>query len=391
MTDEALRPVLPGERQPRRKIRNIVSRSLALCAAPAAAVLCLLPAARSGFASMVNRLLDASEAVNAYAYRRFPVTSAPDEGLAGVLLAAAILCLAGAAAVRARRATGYAAAVICAVSQAFFGLSLPAAANIAVFSLCGIAVMDRIRLRNALCLAAAAVLLAGVTAAVWPGVDDAMETASEHLRDLLEPAAGPAADSQPDEEPDMIRETKHTDTKALTEGEREAQPEQQYRLVTVEEEEISRPKWVDYLKIGLLLLAAVAAVVLPFIPAAALNRRRKKARESRTAFASPDRNAAVCAMFRHIAKYLEKTGCGAGNTLFRDWPTAMTGKMPEIYIDSFQKCCILFEEAAYSDHELTEEQAGQVRDLLAETERLLYDEAGWRQRLRLRYTECLHE
>ena len=40
---------------------------------------------------------------------------------------------------------------------------------------------------------------------------------------------------------------------------------------------------------------------------------------------------------------------------------------------------------------MTEAQAGQVRELLAETERLLYDQAGWRQRMRLRYAECLHE
>ena len=132
-------------------------------------------------------------------------------------------------------------------------------------------------------------------------------------------------------------------------------------------------------------------MILPFIPAAALNRRRKKAREARKMFSSPDRNLAVCAMFRHAARYLDKTGHGAGNIPFREWPAALAGNMPEKYVDSFQKCCILFEKAAYSDRELTEEQAEQVRDLLAETERLLYDQAGWRERLRLRYAECLHE
>ena len=76
---------------------------------------------------------------------------------------------------------------------------------------------------------------------------------------------------------------------------------------------------------------------------------------------------------------------------FRDWPAAIAGKMPEKYVDSFQKCCILFEEAAYSDHGISEAQAEQVRELLAETEHLLYDRAGWRERLRLRYTECRHE
>ena len=389
--NEGLRLSLPGRPRPQRKSHRIPRPALILCAALLTVLLFLLPTARNGLAALLNRLMDASEAVNSYAYRRYPVTTAPDEGMAGFLLGAAAVCLGCAAAIRSRRAFGTAAAVACAGIQVYFGLSLPAFVNIAVFVLCGILAAGRIPFRKALCLAAAAAVLSGMTAIVWPGVNPATETASEHIRDLLEHAAPSAAESLPDEEPDMIRETRHTDTRALTEGDREAGTDREYRLVTIEEEEISRPKWIDYLKIALLLLAAAAAVILPFVPAAVLNRRQKKARETRAAFMSPDRNEAACAMFRHAAKYLEKTGRGAGNRPFRDWPTALAGKMPEKYVDSFQKCCILFEEAAYSDHQLTEEQAGQVREMLAETERLLYDEAGWRQRLRLRYTECLHE
>ncbi len=388
---EGLRLNLPGGYTLPQKKRRIISGILALCAVLLTALLGLLPAARGGLAVLINRQIDASEAVNAYAYRRIPAPAAADESLAGILLAAAALCLTCAAAIRFRKACGMALAVICAGLQIYFGLALPATANIAVFTLCGALTAERITLRRILCMAVAAVMLAGLTAAVWPGTDGATEATSEHVRDLLEQKAGSAADSLPEEEPDTIRETKHTDTRALTEGEETAAADQEYRLITIEEEEISRPKWIDYLKIALLLAAAVAAVILPFVPAAALNRRRKKAREARKLFASSDRNEAACAMFRHAAKYLAATGIGAGNLPFREWPAAMAGKMPEKYIDSFRKCCILFEEAAYSDHELTEEQAGQVRELLAETERLLYDQAGWRQRLRLRYTECLHE
>ncbi len=390
MMNEGLRLILPGG-QSRKKTGNAAAGALLLATAALAGLLFLLPAARGGLAALMNRLMEASEAVNAYAYRRIPVTYAADETLAGILLGGAAACLAGAGTVRFRRACGIFLAVICAGIQVYFGLSLPAAANIAAFTLCGIMAADRISLKKALCLAAAAAVLAGLTAVIRPGTDEATEWASERVRDLLEQSAGPAAESPADEEPDTIRETRHTDTRELTQGDREAEADRKYRLVTIEEEEISRPEWIDYLKNALLILAALAAVVLPFIPAAALNRRRRKAREARAVFASPDRNEAACAMFRHAAKYLEKTGKGAGNIPFRDWPAAMAGKMPEKYVDSFRKCCILFEEAAYSDHELTEEETGQVRELLAETERLLYEGTGFRQRLRLRYVECLHE
>lgn len=392
MTSDGLRLSFPGRKQPRKGIRKIIAGILFLSAALLTAAVFALPAPRGGVISLLNRLMDASEAVNAYAYRHVPAVSAPDEGLAGALLAAAAACLAGGlTALGGRKTLGFAAGILCAGIQVYFGLSLPAALNIVLFTLFGILMTDRTDLRKALCVAAAAAVLAGVTAAAWPGTDAPTEAASEHVRDLLEPPADNAAGSLPEEEPETIRETRHTDTRALTAGSGEAEPERRYRLVTIEEEQISRPDWVDYLKIVLLLLAAAAAVILPFIPAAALNRRRRKAREARALFDSPDRSEAVCAMFRHAVKYLEKTGNGAGNIPFRDWPAEMAGNLPEKYVDSFRKCCILFEEAAYSDHEMTEAQAGQVRELLAETERLLYDQAGWRQRLRLRYLECLHE
>ena len=391
MTDNGLRLIIPERERLREKTRRILRRSLLPAAALFAAALFLLPAARNGLMALLNRVMEASEAVNAYAYRRIPVSSTADEMLGGILLCGMAVCLGGAAVLRARRITGLAAVIICAVIQAWLGLPLPAAVNIVVFALGGILVMDRVNLKKALCMIAAAMVLAGIVAAVWPGVDEPTEAASEYVRDLLEHAAEPPEGGRPDTEPDMIRETRHTDTRSLTEGDREAEAEQQFRLITVEEEEISRPEWTDYLKIALLLLAVAAAVIIPFIPAAALNRRRRKAREARVAFDSPNRNEAICAMFRHAAKYLDASGFGAGNIPFCEWPEKLRGRMPEKYVDSFQKCCILFEEAAYSDHELTEVQAGEVRQMLTETERLLYDDAGWRQRLRLKYTECLHE
>ena len=388
---DGLRLMIPGRGTPDTEKRKKISMILLLTAATAAALLLLLTPARNGAAALLNRIMEESEKVNAYVYRRIPVSSTADEGLAGTLLALAGLCLSGAAIIRARKAFAAAAAFICAGVQTYLGLPLSALVNISVYTLLGVLMADRLILRKALCLTAAAVLIAGFVAVVWPGVDEGTETVSEYVRDLLEHTAERPAGGTPDDEPEMIRETRHTDTRAVTEGNQGAKTERQYRLITVEEEEISRPEWTDYLKIVLLLLAAAAAVILPFIPVAALNRRRKKAREVRALFDVPDRSKALCAMFRHAAKYLEATGRGAGNRPFREWPETLRGNMPEKYVDSFEKCCILFEEAAYSDHELTEAQTEQVRGMLAETERLLYDEAGWRERLRLRYTECLHE
>ena len=55
----------------------------------------------------------------------------------------------------------------------------------------------------------------------------------------------------------------------------------------------------------------------------------------------------------------------------------------------FAACEKLFEEAAYSTHEMKEEDRQQALALLNETEQALRQRADWKQRLRLRYRECL--
>ena len=377
---------LPAGRTGRGIRRGLAAASVLLTGAAL-----LLPGARNGLAYLLNRVMERSEQVNAYVYQRFSADPGENGVLGGLLAGAAIACLLGAGMLRCRRITALCAAAAAAGAQIWLGLSLPPAVNILIFTLAGILAAEKLSLRKTACIALAAALTAGMTALAWPGTNPAVEAASERVRDLLEPAGTAPSSGSPEEIPGAVRETRHTDVRARAPGDETAEPEAQYRLVTLEEEHISRPEWIDYLKIALLLAAATGAVVLPFMPAAALNRRRRKAREKRAAFDSPDRGEALCAMFRHTARYLEATGHGAGNLPFRAWPASLRGNMPEKYVDSFEKCCILFEEAAYSGHEITEAQTAQVRELLAETERLVYDRAGWRERLRLRYAECLHE
>ena len=40
---------------------------------------------------------------------------------------------------------------------------------------------------------------------------------------------------------------------------------------------------------------------------------------------------------------------------------------------------------------MTEAQREQVRLFFSETERIFFDEADWKEKLRLRYVKCLHE
>ena len=215
-------------------------------------------------------------------------------------------------------------------------------------------------------------------------MDAATEAASEAARDRLNQAAQSLA-GVIREQPAGENETRHVHTQSLTAGGREAQTDRDYRLVTVEEELISMPFWVNYLRIILLLLLTVVVVVLPFLPFILLDRRRKMALDARKVFESANVSEAVFAIFQHIAAWVEAMGYGEGSAPYASWNVELAPG----YAERFALCEKLFEEAAYSTHEMKEEDRQQVLALLSETEQTLQQQADWKQRLRLRYKEFL--
>lgn len=364
------------------------------CAALMAASLSLLfflPTARLSGMALCNQVFSASEKANAYAYDYFQIPEKQSTAFAWTLASVFVAGYFGMTFALRSRALLLLAAIGAALAQAYFGLSLPAGGNIALFLTLGLGlVLFSVPKKSALPFAAAALLIAFLTAVIWPGVDAATETASESVRDRLalvtrqeERATG--------ENPDSVMETRHVNSRSLLTGEEESPQNRTYRLLTVEEQRISRPRWIDYLKIALLLLLSAAVVALPFVPFLFLNARRKKALEARALFQAENPGEALCTMFRCAAAYLENGCCGGGNRPYSKWPESWQKSLPEEYQKQFIACASLFEEAAYSNHPMTEAEREQMRLFFAETERIFFDEADWKEKLRLRYVKCLHE
>ncbi len=373
-------------RSRKRLLRALICAFL-LCAA----LLALIPEANHGAQALFNRLFAASESVNAYVYDRFPVPEEQPVFLAAVLLTAALLALVLTAFLLKRRAAALCLAAAFALLQAYFGLSFPAWINIPLYGCLALAALKRPLGRGPLIgFCAAALSVALLTALLCPGVDAATEAASEAVRDRLSRIAQQITGSV-SEAPEGETETRHIHTRSLEAGDNEAATDGEFRLVTVEEEQISQPYWINYLKIALLLLLSAALVILPFAPFVLLNARKKKAQEIRKAFASENVNEAVCAIFRQVIAWLSETGFGADNRLYREWADTLLGGMPEGYAERFSRCAEDYEEAAYSSHALAEEKRRLAMDLLKETETALWKAAGRKQRLRLKYWMCLYE
>ena len=259
----------------------------------------LLPEARRGCLELLNHLRAASESVNAYSYERFAVPDGQGFALAAVLLSACGACLCAAAA-WAGGAFALIPAMALALGQAYVGLSLPPWANAAALVLSAAAAFKRPvpkKALAALACAACAVLLA--VALLFPGVDAATEEASERARDALSRLSG-SFSQEVSELPREMAATRHVNTRSLLSGEGASRQSDGFRLVTQEEKQISIPRWIDYARIALLLLASVAVLVLPFVPFAVLNARRKRERAARSVFDGEDVGAGICAMFRRV-------------------------------------------------------------------------------------------
>ena len=349
------------------------------------ALLFAVPSAREGLKTLLNHLFDASEAVNTYVYDRFAVSPDASVPLAVLLLTIPAFILVSMALLAESRLPVLGLMTVYILFQVYFGLAAPGWANVPLFALFALRMMRPPRDRKAVLFSLAGILaLSLILLLAWPGVDAPTEAASESVRDSLSRMAQHITGTV-QELPAGENETRHVHTQTLVSGSQEARPDRTFRLVTVEEEQISMPHWIDYLRILLLLILTAGLILLPFLPFVLLNRRRRKALEARKAFQSENVSEAVFAIFQHVILWLEATGNGQGNASYSQWHADLSPG----YDGRFAQCEKLFEEAAYSTHPMQEEQRQQMMALLAETELTLRQKAGWKQRLRLKYKEWL--
>ena len=380
--------------QPVRQIHDKMGRmTAALCLAAVVLVLLFfLPAARESLKCLLNRLFSASEAVNTYVYDRFSIAADASPTLALLLLGGLMAVLLLLSFLRRSRLIPFLFALLLAFAEIWLGLTPPPLLNALFFVLLMLLVLRIRDPRNAgaVLLASAAVFL--FISAVFPGVNAAQEEQSELARDRLDVLeqritgtyAEENSTAQSAREENRLHEGADAGSKDDTRNDRG------YQHLYEQEQQISRPQRVRYLKIILLTLGILALLTLPFAPFLFFNAKRKRSLARRAEFASPDCAVAIRAMFLHLTAYLDACGMGAGNCSFSRWPERLSGHMPADYVQEYRYAASLFSEAAYSTHPMTEEQRTNMEKFLDETERILYAEAGWKQKLRLKYVECLH-
>ena len=164
--------------------------TFALFAALLLALLTLaLAPTREGAKLLINDLFSLSESANAYVYDRLPVAAGASRLPACALLGGALAFLSAAVALSQSRLPALLALVALALGQSYFGLSLPAAAQLLLLFVLGLKLVPSRSAVQRLTLGACALAVALVVCLAFPGVHAATEAASEQARDFLSGAS----------------------------------------------------------------------------------------------------------------------------------------------------------------------------------------------------------
>ena len=361
-------------------------------AAGAACVLLLVPSVNMGAKLLANRLLTASEAVNAYAYHHFDVSAADEAAAVRLALLVASVLLGVLCSMGTLRAWTVLLFLAAAFLEGYFGVTPGVWRNLLLFAalalllVCGISEVQG----GAVMLAGMAVIVLAICL-IAPRPIAAVETYSEHLRDELGSVALRVTQqaSQPKTETNSTHQESRQHEEASRPDATQESTLQEYERHEENEQEISLPHRIDYLKIVLWMLLIVALLVVPFLPFLLLNRARRRVEEKRAAFAVKDNAAAIRAMFTHTMDWLRTSGLQTENRQFSQCAGAIETLTGADYAAQFADAAAIWQEAVYSDHDLTDEQRQIVRELLERTASMLYERADKRTRFRMNYVACL--
>ena len=351
----------------RAKLQGVIR--LALLLLLGAAVWVLWESLRDGVCLFLNRFFAASELQQAYLYEKLPV-HAPQAEQAGCLQTAAILfglLLAQFLTLPGRCSRVLVLAALCG-AMAYLGV-LPARGwLIALASSVLLTLLpqkDGLRPRRFFPFAAVFVLLA-VGCLLLPETENMRLSAwEERARDslALQTAAygelpvqqDAPAEQTPQIEPPTFRQESMQST---SDGDREPLP---------------RPICAA-LVIFLLLL-------LLFVPSVYLDRLKKKREQNRVGLSDMDARVCICASFRYVLRWLRLAGLEPENVPFASYSEKIETILgPEIAAQYLQ-ILPLWQEAAYSTHEMTEQQRTQMRVFLQTAVSLVWKKLSKKQRL----------
>lgn len=319
----------------------------------------------SGWALIMNQLYDTGETAQAYIYDRFHVGSAGEEHPYRSMHFAAIWgsCLAGLITAvppaRFRRPVAMTIAAFSMLAFAYYGI-LPSWICIAVLAVAILFLLSRGSIMSSLTILLAMVIVFGVITLADPGENYGISRADETFRDRFALISS-------------YLESNSTPVDGLDELERQMQEQQEQQEDGVF---MDRYGGITALIVVLLVLVAIAVAT-----AVVCHRIRKRQQKNRAGLDSRDPRTAIVAMFPYTIKWLQPAGIEPQGKPFETLVPVIRADVSEEYADRYTEMYELWKEAAYSDHEMTEDGRSEMNSFMTDTMNMIREKSDLKTRL----------
>ena len=133
---------------------------------------------------------------------------------------------------------------------------------------------------------------------------------------------------------------------------------------------LAENKWIAAVIVAVLILAALGAAGWIF-----MKRLRKRQAENRAGIDSTDPREAIVAMFPYAIRWLQPAGIDVTGKHFASLTPMIRADVSEQYAERYTGMYELWKEAAYSDHEMTEDRRGEMKGFLSDTIKMITDKS----------------
>ena len=321
----------------------------------------------NGLALIMDQLYDNAEAAQAYVYDRFHVGSTGESDPERCMwiattwfsmLAGLVTSLPPSGV---RRVIALAAAAFSMLTFAYYGL-IPSWACIAAITVCLVFVLSRGSILSSLAVLVVIAIVFGLIILIDPGESYGISRADENFRDRF---AFKSAFLENDTDPldgldglDMDQSEENQDEEYEGEG------------------FASEHRGLFILLILLFILAAAGIAIWIF-----MKHIRKRRDKYRAGIDSSDPKEAITAMFPYAVRWLQPAGIDASGKTFTSLIPVIRSDISVQYADRYTGMYELWKEAAYSDHQISEESRAQMKWFLNDTISMIKDRSDLKDRI----------
>lgn len=324
-----------------------------------------------GLSMLINQFYDVAEEAQAYIYDRLPGGDASETaariGIAWISCLLGVLTAVPSAPVR--RQLSSLIAILIMLAFAYYGL-LPSAICVAVVIAALIVAVSRGSILSLIPVVLVALLLFGGVVLADPGESYGISRMDENFRDRFAFRSALLEMQDPtleEENPEFMEEEEELED---------------------EEEEVEEydGEIGTYAALGFILLAAAAIGAAAYL----VHRRvSKRIAENRKGIKSSDNREAVTAMFPYAIRWLKGYGIEQPSASVTSMIPEIGSSFSESYAGRFRDMYTIWSEAAYSDHEVSEDTRLLMDTFMEETIKKVKDKCNFRDRLRLRFRHAL--